>query len=124
MNYENEIDKNLEFSQEKKVINDGEEDMSNSSIIRLDDDDLSDELIFEIPLNVLKEKVLYCLPPATEVEEESFIVINKALNHFLKYFASKLPFQQDNEKKILIKDIKTCLDNDKNLSYLKKLIEK
>lgn len=87
-------------------------------------DEISD-LNYEIPLNILKEKVLYCLPPGTEIEEECYYQINKALNNFLKYFALKLPYQQENdEKKILIKDIKNCIDDNESFAFLKRLIEK
>ena len=75
-------------------------------------------------LNIIKEKVLYCLPPKTELDENCYQVINYSLNHFLKYFASKLNYQQESEKKILIKDIKSCLDEDEKLSMFRKLIEK
>lgn len=36
----------------------------------------------EIPLNVLKEKLLYCLPPDTEIEDDALKVMSLSLGHF------------------------------------------
>ncbi len=125
MNGDNELNKIISLTKENEYsINNHDEIMTESSIIRLDDDELCDDLVFEVPLNIIKEKVLYSLPARTEVDENCYVIFNKALNHFLKYFSSNLPYQHDNEKKILIKDIKTCMDNDKKFSFLKRLIEK
>jgi hypothetical protein len=78
----------------------------------------------EIPLNVLKEKILYCLPPDTEVEDEAVKAMSLALEHFMKILAHKIPIDTNEEKKILIKDIKSCIENEKMFYFLKKLIEK
>ncbi len=78
----------------------------------------------EIPLNKLKEITLSCLPPDTEIEDEAIKAISLALRHFLKVLANKIHIDGQEEKKILIKDIKSCLENEKLFSFLKKLIEK
>lgn len=87
------------------------------------EDSLSESQI-EIPLNVLKEKILYCLPADSEIDDEAVKAMSLALNHFLKILAKKIPIDTNEEKKILIKDIKNCIDNEKIFSFLKKLIEK
>ena len=78
----------------------------------------------EIPLNILKEKILYCLPKDSEIDDDAVIITSKALNFFLKTFSSNIPLNSNEEKKILIKDIKVCIDNNKKFSFLKKLIER
>jgi hypothetical protein len=78
----------------------------------------------EIPLNVLKEKILYCLPPESEIDDDAVKAMSLALGHFLKILAKKIPIDTNEEKKILIKDIKTCIENEKLFHFLKKLIEK
>jgi hypothetical protein len=80
----------------------------------------------DIPLNIIKEKVLYSLPQNAEIEEDALIVISAALKHFLTDFSGKLPITIDgDERKIKVKDIKTLIqDNDDKYFYLKKLIEK
>lgn len=78
----------------------------------------------EVPLNILKDKILYCLPANTEIEDDAVILVSNALNHFLKILAKKIPYDSNEEKKILIKDIKTCIENEDIFSFMKKLIEK
>ena len=78
----------------------------------------------EIPLNKLKEITLFCLPPNTQIEDEAIKAISLALRHFLKVLANKIHIDGHEEKKILIKDIKSCIENEKLFSFLKKLIEK
>ncbi len=85
---------------------------------------LEENFELEVPLNILKEKIIYCLPPNSEIEDDAIIVMSQALNHFLKLLATKIPCNSNEEKKILIKDIKTCIENEKIFCFLKKLIEK
>jgi hypothetical protein len=82
------------------------------------------ETHIEIPLNVIKEKVLYCLPQDAQIEDSAVEAISLALEYFMKKLASKIPIDRNDEKKILIKDIKTCIENETKFSFLKKLIEK
>jgi hypothetical protein len=77
----------------------------------------------EVPLNIIKEKLNLALPE-TEVEDEAILGFSYALNHFLTLLAKKIKIENSPEKKILIKDIKNCIDNEKNFNFLKKLIEK
>jgi hypothetical protein len=78
----------------------------------------------EVPLNILKEKILYCLPNNSEIEDDAVKAVSKSLNFFLRILAKKIPINSNEEKKILIKDIKTCFENEKDFFFLKKLIEK
>lgn len=77
----------------------------------------------QVPLNVIKEKVLIALPEV-EIEDDAIIVISKALNFFLNNLAKKIPIDLNCEKKILIRDIKTCIESEEVFSFLKKVIEK
>lgn len=78
----------------------------------------------DIPLNVVKEKVVYCLPPDAKIEDEAVIAISHSLKYFLKELADKIPKDTNEEKKILVKDIKTCIESEQIFCFLKKLIEK
>jgi hypothetical protein len=77
----------------------------------------------EVPLNIIKEKVNLALPE-TEVDDEAILGFSYALNHFLTLLAKKITIENSPEKKILIKDIKNCIENEKTFSFLKKVIEK
>jgi hypothetical protein len=78
----------------------------------------------EVPLNTLKEKVLYSLPPDSEIDDEAIKMMSYSLNHFLKDFVHKIKYDSTDEKKILIKDIKQCIENENIYGFLRKLIEK
>jgi hypothetical protein len=78
----------------------------------------------EIPLNVLKEKILFSIPPDSSIDDDAVIAISYALKHFLKLLSDKINFENNEEKKILVKDIKTSIENEKVFSFLKKLIDK
>ena len=71
----------------------------------------------EIPLNVIKEKVLMSLPCEARIEDESIFAISYALNHFLGVLAKKIPIDSGEDKKILIKDIKTCIESEKQFCF-------
>jgi hypothetical protein len=75
----------------------------------------------EIPLNIIKEKILYSLPPGTEIEDDAIKASSLALNYFLGNFAKKIQFS---DKKILVRDIKNYILEDDDLFFLKKLIDK
>jgi hypothetical protein len=78
----------------------------------------------EIPLNILKEKIIFCLPPNIEIEDDAIKVTSLALNHFLKVFVNKISLEPNGEKKILVKDIKQCIENEEIFKFMRKLIEK
>jgi hypothetical protein len=78
----------------------------------------------EIPLNILKEKILICLPPHIEMEDSAIEVTSHALNHFFKVFVNKISFEPNDERKILVKDIKQCIENEEIFKFMRKLIEK
>jgi hypothetical protein len=75
----------------------------------------------EIPLNIIKEKMLYAIPPGTEIDDEAIKASSLALNYFLRNFARKIRY---NDKKILVRDIKNQILEDENLHFLKKLVDK
>jgi hypothetical protein len=79
----------------------------------------------EVPLNILKEKVLYSLPTGTEVEDNAIIVISQALKHFLNNFSQNLPISLEaDDKKLKIKHIKSLIQNeDKKYFFLKGLVD-
>jgi hypothetical protein len=60
------------------IYNDLISNESDISLIKIEDE-IVEDLIYEIPLNILKEKILYSLPTGTEVDEDCYIVFNKAL---------------------------------------------
>lgn len=78
----------------------------------------------EIPLNILKEKILFCLPPNIEIEDDAIKMTSLALNHFFKDLVKKIPLEENEEKKILVKDIKQCIENEEKFKFMRKLIEK
>ena len=75
----------------------------------------------QIPLNILKEKIIYCLHKNSEIDDDAVVLINQSVNYFLKTFTKSIQF--DN-KKIMLKHIKHCIDSDKNFVFLKKLTDK
>lgn len=75
----------------------------------------------EIPLNIMKEKIMYSLPEGSDIEDDAVIAINEALNLFLGDFTKHLKYD---EKKIMIKHIKNCIDTEKRFLFLKKLTNK
>ena len=79
----------------------------------------------EMPLNVIKEKVLYSLPNGTELEDNAVIALSKALNYFLNEFSKDLPISLEGEnKKLKIKNIKTLIQNEeKKYFFLKGLVD-
>jgi hypothetical protein len=79
----------------------------------------------EVPLNILKEKVLYALPMGCEIEDEALTVISLALKHFLVDFSKDLPISlEGDEKKLKIKNIKTLIQSeDKKYFFLKGLLD-
>lgn len=78
----------------------------------------------KIPLNVMKEKISSCLPHETKVEDEAIQAFTVALEHFLKILAKKIKLDNNDEKKILIKDIKECIELNDDFFFLRKLVEK
>jgi hypothetical protein len=78
----------------------------------------------EIPLNILKEKILFCLPPNMEIQDDAIKVTSLALNHFFKVLVNKIHLDPNEEKKILVKDIKQCIENEEKFKFMRKLIEK
>ena len=77
----------------------------------------------EVPLNLIKEKVSLALP-GVDLEDEAVLGISYALNHFLSVLAKNIPIDTNEEKKILIKDIKICIENEPKFNFLRKIIEK
>ncbi len=75
----------------------------------------------EVPLNLLKEKIIYSLPPGTEIDDNAVRASSLALNYFLRDFARKIQY---NDKKILVRDIKDNIIKDEKLHFLKKLVDK
>ena len=73
-----------------------------------------------IPANIVKEKVLYCLPENSEIEDDAVKAITKSVNLFFKELSNKISFDKDINK-IKIKDIKICLENEKKFTFLSKL---
>jgi len=78
----------------------------------------------EIPLNILKEKLIYCIQNENNFENEAVKAISLSINVFFKDISNKISLNQENKKKIMIKDIKNCIENEKKFSFLNKLIEK
>lgn len=79
---------------------------------------------FEVPLNILKEKLNYCIHNENEFDNEAVMAISLAINVFFKDLSSKITISQEKIKKIMIKDIKACIENEKKFNFLLKLIEK
>lgn len=75
----------------------------------------------EIPVNIIKEKIEFCLPPGTQIEDEAVIAINKSLLGFLDCFAKSIKYENN---KIMVKNIKNTIENEKIFNFLKKLTEK
>ena len=75
----------------------------------------------EIPLNVIKDKILFSLPNDAQIEDDAVLAINQALKFFLESFAKKIKYEN---KKVMVKNIKNCINSDKNFIFLKKLTEK
>ena len=75
----------------------------------------------EIPLNILKEKMLYSLPSGTEIDDDAIKASSLALNYFLRNFVRKINY---NDKKIMVRDIKNQILEDDNLHFLRKLVDK
>ena len=73
-----------------------------------------------IPINIMKEKILYCLPENAEIDDEAIKVLSNSVNLFFKELSHKIIFDKDNNK-IKIKDIKICLEADKKFNFLQKL---
>lgn len=73
-----------------------------------------------IPINITKEKILYCLPEEAEIEDEAVKAITKSVNLFFKELSLKIDYDRSINK-IKIKDIKNCLDSDKKYHFLSKL---
>jgi hypothetical protein len=63
----------------------------------------------EIPLNIIKEKMLYSLPPGTEIDDDAIKVSSLAVNYFLGNFVKKLNY---NDRKIMVRDIKNEILDD------------
>lgn len=78
----------------------------------------------EVPLNILKEKLNYCIHNENEFDNEAVLAISLAINVFFKDLSSKITISQEKIKKIMIKDIKACIENEKKFNFLLKLIEK
>jgi hypothetical protein len=78
----------------------------------------------EIPLNIMKEKINSCLPHETEIEDDAIKAFSIALEHFLQILAKKIKLDNNDEKKILIKDIKECIELNDEFFFLRKLVEK
>ena len=74
----------------------------------------------EIPLNILKEKVLYSLPLGSEIDDDAVKIVSKALSYFLNKFVKKIQYS---DNKILVKDIKNHIE-EIEFSFLRKLVEK
>ena len=72
----------------------------------------------ELPLNIIKQKIEFCLPPNTEIDDLAIIAINRSLNFFLKDFAKSIKYENG---KIKMKHIKTTIDNGKKFEFLRKL---
>jgi hypothetical protein len=79
----------------------------------------------EIPLNILKEKVLYALPPNSEIDDDTLKVMSQALKYFLNDFSKQLPKSLEaDDKKLKIKNIKaTILSEEKKYFFLKGLVD-
>jgi hypothetical protein len=79
----------------------------------------------EVPLNILKERVLYSLPLNTEVEDDSIPIFSEALKHFLIDFSNNIPNTlEKDEKKLKIKHLKSIIQKeDKKYFFLKNLID-
>ena len=75
----------------------------------------------EVPLNIMKEKIMYSLPDGSDIEDDAVIAINQALNLFLGDFTKHLKYD---DKKIMIRNIKNCIDTEKRFLFLKKLTNK
>jgi hypothetical protein len=77
----------------------------------------------EVPLNIIKEKIELAIP-GVEVEDEAILGFSCALDHFLSLLAKKIHIDNNDEKKILIRDIKSSIEGEPKFSFLKKLIDK
>lgn len=75
----------------------------------------------EVPVNIIKEKIEFCLPANSQIEDDAVIAINKSLLKFLDCFAKKVKYENN---KIMVKNIKNTIENEKMFSFLKKLTEK
>jgi hypothetical protein len=75
----------------------------------------------EIPLNILKEKMVYSLPSGIEIDDDAIKASSIALNYFLRSFVRKIKYS---DKKIMVRDIKNQILEDDNLYFLRKLVEK
>lgn len=73
-----------------------------------------------IPMNIMKEKILYCLPENAEIEDEAIRAISNSINLFFKELSHKIVFDKEINK-IKIKDIKVCLETEKKFNFLQKL---
>ena len=74
----------------------------------------------EVPLNILKEKVLYSLPFGSEIDDDAVKIVSIALNYFLNQFVKKIQYT---DNKILVKDIKNHIEENE-FSFLRRLVEK
>ena len=74
----------------------------------------------QIPINIMKEKILYCLPENVEIDDDAIKVISKSVNLFFEELSHKIVFDKDINK-IKIKDIKICLETEKKFNFLSKL---
>ena len=44
----------------------------------------------QIPLNILKEIIIYCLPKNSEIDDDAIVLINQSVNYFMKTFTKRL----------------------------------
>lgn len=79
----------------------------------------------EIPLNIIKEKVSLSLPHDTDIDNGALVALNKSLNLFLGHLSNKIKisFSKNLDKKVMIKDLKECIESNPEFECLLKLLD-